>query len=431
MISVSLLVSSIAVIATAAFAEPAAPRLTPFEPDATVNVRDVGAQGRGDADDTKALQKSLEGGNRVVVIPPGNYKISRSLKVASRTHIKADPKAIIRMADKAGYDVDTYLLTNADSEKGNQDITIEGGVWDGNNAHNPRGPRNGVRPSYGGVAISFIKVHNLVIRQLTVRNPESYSIRLGEISDFMVENIVFDQSSPRPNQDGIHLGGFCCRGVIRHLSVSSPAGTNDDMVAINADDDVTSIFNVGMKLGTIRDIRVEDVKSPDAYTFVRMLSTKNVIENILVDGIAGGCRMNVINMDSWRFPAGKGILRNITIRNCHVHKTTEDKPFPCVFIQSTVKNMRIENFVRDKAGAPKAPTLLLENGQRNYLAIGGLDEQQSRDLRQSLPQLSANSLTDASASSGHRDKYLRIETRNRVILGHGDIVELKLSASNP
>ena len=381
-IVMAFLVSSVIAIA----ADPVPPKILPFKTSKTINVLQAGAKGDGQADDAAAIQKALDGGSCKIVFPPGVYKIGKTLKVASKTWIKADKKTVIRFADGAGKDADSFMLTNIDPAAGNQDIIIEGGTWDGNNANNPRGPRHGPRPSYGGVTISFANVQNLIIRDLTVLNPESFSICLGETKDFFVENIVFDQTVPRHNQDGVHVNGFSQRGLIRNLSVSSPTGTNDDMVALNANDDINAMFCHGMKEGPIKDVRIENLSSKNAYTFVRLLSAGQPVENVVVDGVSGGFRMNVVNIDSWRFPAGTGSLRNITLRNFRVHKTDDNK-HPFIRLHSKVDGLQIENFKREPGGNSAAPTLLIDNKKTNLIET---------------------------------------ETNSRVVLEQGSITELKL-----
>src|SRR4051812_37620742 len=162
----------------------------------TVNAKQAGAIGDGVADDTAALQRALDGGERTVIIPAGIYKISAALKLDSQTTVRADAQAVIRLADKAGNDVGLFVLTNRDFAQGNHDITVEGGVWDGNNEHNARGLKEQM-PCFTGVAINFIHVRQLTLRNLTVRNPDSYAIRACHLADFVIENIGFDFSVTR------------------------------------------------------------------------------------------------------------------------------------------------------------------------------------------------------------------------------------------
>lgn len=345
-------------------------------PAMKVDVKQCGAIGDGAADDTDAIQKALTGGQRTVVIPPGTYKVTAALTIDSGTAIQADPKAIIRLADHAGTNAGVFLLTNRDPADGNTNITVEGGIWDGNNEHNPRG-RDGDPNGYTGTAINFVNVRQLALRNLTIRNPEAFSIRLGEVEDFAVEDILFDHTVTRPNQDGVHVGGFCQRGVIRKLRALTPRTTNDDMVALNADDATDRVIILGMKRGPIRDITVENLRAEDAYTFVRLLSFKELIENVTISDVSGGCRVHAINLDRWRFPAGGGNIRNVTLRNFTVRKLDGgdlakwSNQAPLIPIQSSVHGLRIENFRREPADDLPAPTLVIDNGRPNRLSLEG------------------------------------------------------------
>ena len=372
-----------------------------------LDVKQCGAIGDGVADDTAAIQKALTGGRRTVIFPPGTYKISGALKIESDTTIKADAKAIIRLADHAGTNVGVFLLTNRDPADGNTNITVDGGIWDGNNEHNPRG-REGDSNGYTGTAINFVNVRHLVLRNLTVRNPEAFSIRLGEVEDFMVDDLSFDHTIIRPNQDGVHVGGFCQRGVIRKLHALTKRTTNDDMVALNADDATDRVINLGMKCGPIRDITVENLRADDAYTFVRLLSFKEVIENVTISDVSGGCRVRAINMDRWRFPAGGGNIRNVTLRDFSIQKVDGgnfakwSNKDPMILIQSVVHGLRIENFRRESVNDLPAPTLVIDNGQQNRVSLegaaGGSDGNRFILLRGGFSLLTVDSPADGNAS---------------------------------
>ncbi|MEI8245852.1 MAG: glycosyl hydrolase family 28-related protein [Lentisphaerota bacterium] len=347
-----------------------------------IDVKKCGAIGDGMADDTTAIQKALDGGQRSVFIPAGIYKISAALKVDSHTSIKADPRAVIRLADYAGTDKDVFLLTNRDHLDGNEEICVEGGVWDGNNPGNPRGP-DGPADSYTGVALNFVNVRGLTLRGLTVRDPESFFIRLGEVRSFAVEDITLEAPHTRPNHDGVHLGGFCEAGRVSRVRGIGQRCPNDDMVAINADDDVTRAINLGMKCGPIRDIKVDDLQAGDAYTFVRLLSVNQLIGNISIDNVSGGCRVNAINLDRWRFPPGSGNIRNVTLRNFSVRKmpggefANWSNSAPLIPIQSAVHGLRIENFRREPVDDMPGPTLFIDNGRQNNLRLEGASGQQN------------------------------------------------------
>ena len=352
----------------AAEAAPSPPATTFIRPTRQIDVNTFGAEGDDDVDDAAAFQAALSVDDVVVYVPKGKYIISRPLRVPSSRWITAAEGAVICLADDAGKQWDSFLVTNMNPERGDHDVVIEGGVWDGNNLRNPR-KREYHGRSYGGVLINFTNIRRLTLRRLTIRNPESFSIRLGQAEDFVVEDITFDQSQRRPNQDGIHVGGFSHRGLIQRLRVSSATGTHDDMVALNADDDVERPFNVGMRCGPITDICVSDLRAADAYTFVRLLSHINRISNVCIENINGGFRTNVINADRWRFPPGGGELYRITIRNLRVTHVGE-KADPCVTIQSCVDDFRLVDLQRPDQGVAlnPVPTLVLDNARHNRVA---------------------------------------------------------------
>jgi polygalacturonase len=403
---------------------------------------EFGAKGDAVADDTAALQKALDGGGCTVVIPPGIYLIRSALLIDSNTVIQADPRAIIRLADHAGNSIGVFLLKNRDEQNGNHDIMVEGGIWDGNNPNNPRG-RPDQMPCYTGVGLNFINVQHLTLRKLVIRDPETYAIRATHLTDFRVEDIGFDFAHIRPNQDGVHLNGFCERGTIRNLEALSPYATNDDMVALNADDGGGDAFvsQQGMVCGPIRDITVEHIRAPSAFTFVRLLSSQSPIENVTISDIAGGCRFYAINMDRWRFPPDGGKIRNVVLRDITVRKMADNfssqaraAQRPLIHIQSAVENFRIENFHRDTVEQPPAATLVLDNSRQNRVRLEGLDAEQEQALLAASPDVTAAMFAPAAgvtASATKAQRTLAFNSAAKVTLPNGGFSTLILNSAAP
>ncbi|MCL4694635.1 MAG: endopolygalacturonase [Candidatus Hydrogenedentes bacterium] len=333
-----------------------------------VSVTEFGAVGNGVADDAPAIQRALDSPSAVVTIPEGTYIIGDTLLLDSGKTLYAHPDAVLRMADGAAKDVHDFLITNRSHDTGNAHISLVGGIWDGNNEHNARGS-DGDPNACTGVAINFVNVSHLEIRDLTVRNPDSFSIRLGEVRHFAVENIQFDHPVSRPNQDGVHVGGFSEHGVLRNLRALTPNTTNDDMVALNADDDVERCLNLGMTRGPIRNIQVDGVYAESVYTFVRLLSETQPVENITIRNIKGGCRMYAINMNNWRFDKSKGAIRNVRVDDVEVTKAGPDNDRPLIIIQLQVQDLVIRNFHRDASDTNTAPTLLIANSAEKNLSL--------------------------------------------------------------
>ncbi|NLO74069.1 MAG: hypothetical protein GX100_08210, partial [candidate division WS1 bacterium] len=268
-----------------------------------------------------------------------------------------------------------FLLTNRDHASGNRNLTVEGGVWDGNNPGNPRGP-DGPQDSYTGVALNFVNVRGLNLRGLTVRDPESFFIRLGETREFAIEDIVLEAPHVRPNQDGIHVGGGCEDGRIHRIAARGINCPNDDMVALNANDDVTRAINLGMREGPIRRVSVSDLTAEDAYTFVRLLSQDAPLEDVQIRGIRGGCRYHVLNLNRWRFPSGKGRMARVRIADVEVSKQASTYQEALVHITLNVQDLEIRDFRRPEDSHPETPTLEIANGSSARVELEGLEPEQ-------------------------------------------------------
>lgn len=314
-----------------------------------LDVKAHGALGNGQVDDSSALMNAFayasENQIKKIYIPNGTYRIGSTLRVPNGLHLQADEHAVLRLADNACVDHTNYLLTNEDMTSG-CDISIEGGTWDANNEGNPRG-LDGPIDSYTGVAINFIKMTNLTLRGMKVVNPESFFVRLGQVDGFLIEKIELSAPHVRPNQDGIHLGGGCSNGMIRDIVASGKDCPNDDMVAINANDDVLRAINLGMIQGPIKNITVDDIKSDSAYTFVRLLSRDQPIRDIVIRRISGTCRVNALNINRWKYAEGQGNIAGVRIEDVWVSKCLEASNHdPLIDVSLAVEDMTIKQFHR-------------------------------------------------------------------------------------
>ena len=355
-----------------------------------INVLDMGAVGNGETDDSAAIQRALDSGEPLVTIPYGTYCIGKTLRVASNTRLVVHPLARLYMADGAGVDSDSFLLTNERDAVG---FTIEGGIWDGNNPGNPRGPE---KPgSYTGTLINFFEAQNFRLRNMTLRDPEAFFVRLGHVSNFTIEGITFEAPHVRPNHDGIHLGGYCEDGVIRHLRAYGPSVPNDDVLAFNADDCVTRVLNLGMDRGPIRRIQVDDVQVQRCHTLVRLLSVNAPIEDVRISNLSGGVNCHAINMDAARYCAtpifdpddpavanGVGAVSRVSIRDVHTWKASNNAN-PLIVLETASDDLLIADFVRDAAldVAPETPTLRARNLPDGELVIEGLKKAQVKGLQ--------------------------------------------------
>ncbi len=249
--------------------------------------------GNGMHDDTAGIQALLDSRRTLVYLPspPKHYLISKPLRIYSDQTFQLDRSTVIRLSR----DSDCLMITNSDHDRGNKNIVLVGGVWDMNNLgqsltdyQKDRNWKKAYDPKrYLGVLMRFNRVKRLVLRNLTLKDPVTFSTQLGNLDQFTIEDITFDYNLKRTNMDGIHIHGNSRHGRITNLKGT----TNDDMVALNADDG--GIFE--MSRGPIEDIAVDGLWGKDGYTAVRLLSAGSPIRRIRLANIFGTFRYNVVS----------------------------------------------------------------------------------------------------------------------------------------
>jgi hypothetical protein len=408
-----------------------------------VNVRDCGARGDNSTDDAPAIQAALDAGRGLVTIPYGVYRIGRTLRVPANTCLRVHPHARLVLADGAGVDQHTFLLTNQHPERGDADIRIEGGIWDGNNIHNPRGPD--APTSYTGVLLNFANVRGLTLRALTLRDPESYYIRMCQVRDFTVEDIRLEAPHLRPNQDGVHLGGYCEDGVIRNVRGIGPGVPNDDLVAFSADDATHRAQNLGKLCGPLRRIRVEDLHATDCHTFVRLLSVQSPVENVDIRDLHGGCHVAALNLDACRecrvplfdpddpqVADGVGMITHVRTRGVHVHKVDSNNRKPLVDLRTSVRDFVVEDFRRDAThdACPDAESLLVAAIGKGTVLLDGITEEQVAALQRAstVQQAVVQAMAFVDATTRYRGTWT-LERTSRLALPAEGWEQLKVEVS--
>ena len=97
----------------------------------TPTVPTAGLVGDGTHDDTAAIQALLDSRRTLVYLPAplNHYRISQPLRIHSNQTLQLDCCTMIRLKDGS----DCLMITNDDHERGNENITLIGGVWDMHN----------------------------------------------------------------------------------------------------------------------------------------------------------------------------------------------------------------------------------------------------------------------------------------------------------
>ena len=255
--------------------------------------------------DATVLQRLLDAGGDVV-FPSGSYEIDRPLVIRSGTTLTCEEGTTLTLAAGAN----CPILVNEHHASGTDgDITVSGGVWNGQNILQTRTAYLIPETFKYGQFIMLSGVTNLVVRDLKVVNPQGFSIQLTDVENFLVENIVFDCDEKTPNEDGVHVNGFARHGVIRNLS----GQTGDDLVALNADEGgFRSADN------DISDITIDTLDGGDnGYTAVRLLSRDAAVSNVTIRNVSGKFRYYIVSFTHWAqsYRPGMGHFDNIVIED--------------------------------------------------------------------------------------------------------------------
>jgi hypothetical protein len=287
-----------------------APLLAPAQQ--TTNPATIGIVGDGIHDDTTAIQALIDSRRALVHLPapPKHYLISKPLRIHSNQTLQLDRFTVIRLKDGS----DCLMITNDDHEHGNENVALVGGVWDMHNEGQSLSEYQKTRiwkgtydpASYLGVLMRFNRVKRLTLRSLTLKDPVTFSTQLGNLTEFTIEDITFDHNLKRTNMDGIHVHGNSRHGRITNLK----GATNDDLVALNADD--AGIFE--MSRGAIEDIAVDGVWATDGYTAVRLLSAGSPIRRIRLANIFGTYRYNAVSFTNHKVhPGTESVFEDVSI----------------------------------------------------------------------------------------------------------------------
>lgn len=344
--------------------------------------------GDGINDDYPAIQEMLNENTACVYLPPPKafYKISQCLKIHSNQELKLDRFTLIKLADGAN----CCMLENADPEHYDNNICLDGGIWDMNHSkqwpnpyhfdnpdtkekaedYNKRLFSNKEErlylPDYSGNCFRFNSINNFIFRNITIRNPVVFGCQMAYIEHFTIENIVFDYTEGSPklwNLDGIHLEGGCKNGNIRNLQ----GACHDDLLAITADDG---------KFGEIENITVDGIIAEGCHSAVRLLSWHIPIKNIHISNIFGTYYVYCIILSKYyEKNETRGMLENITIDNVYASfsKGTKDVagnygPLIAIGSELDISNLFIKNLVRNEKVCFH-PTIGIDENTNNMVVL--------------------------------------------------------------
>ena len=199
--------------------------------------------------------------------------------------------------------------------KRNKNITIRGGIWNGNGlkqnrADNPavgdqtdvigtqRFP-DGDTLNFVGFMMKFADIDDFLMENLTLKNGRSYMVAAGGLTNYVFQNITQVRTHYIENGDGIHLHGHCYSGIIQDIKGQS----GDDFVAVTT----SEAQRLSMRVGDVVGLKIRNlyhyglvagatISNPQEMTngippltktkrCVRLTYTDHVIDDVTVENV--------------------------------------------------------------------------------------------------------------------------------------------------
>ncbi|MDR6804635.1 polygalacturonase [Dyadobacter sp. BE34] len=330
----------------------------------------------GQQDDTKALQKAIDraaqkGTNRLD-IPAGRYILSAPLLLPSNFTLVADPGAYLELKKSSNQ----YLLRNKDIRKGNENIRVFGGKWNGNAWTQTRTIRDKVENSDFCFGFFFYKVKNLEVGKLQIDSTRSWGIAYMECDSVYIHDIRFQQNPFRDarftsalnhNGDGVTGGG-------NNVLIENISGfTNDDLIAFASggasfQGKMSPFPARNYENVTVRNIFPESIydsipalKGVAFYTFEHTR-----VSNITIDNVKGNTAAASVLFYS--LFDKKGYFSNVKvsrIEGTNVYSRSEHPDLHASYAPVTFKNSEIDRLViegvRREEGRYAEPTFRFDD----------------------------------------------------------------------
>jgi hypothetical protein len=178
----------------------------------------------------------------------------------------------------------------------------------------------------------------------------------GNLFQFTIENITFDFNLRRGNMDGIHIAGNSRHGRIVNLKGT----TNDDLVALNADD----VPIVELSRGPITDIQVDGIWAEHAHRAVRLNSCGSPVKRIKVSNVYGTYIMEAIILANHKVhPDIISTFEDISFSGlfCSNSRKGGKQPHIRIHAPAQVSNLTITDYHRTEE-ASATDNILVEKG---------------------------------------------------------------------
>lgn len=326
----------------------------------TASVLDFGAVGDGVTDDTAAIQAALNAA-RQVIFPANRTYLIYGCQIPSDTHLVFEANTVVKLGDNANRPA--FQNTNWQSTGWNgatygldKNITIDGLYLDGNQANQAR-IGTGIYAGEFTTGVRLFGVTNLVLRNITIYQSKTFAFWLCAIRFLTAHDIIFDQflGGLPANQDGLHINGPATSLDIRNLQGT----TNDDMIALNADD---AYLGIQVTNGPIIDVVVDGLFPSNSLTGIRMLSGVSRMDRIIITNVVGTTRDAAVYQSTYGL--GSGNTGTITIENVDVicgpfYQPFFSNYFAVISLEGGIETILIRNVRWNNRGLDSRPVVLL------------------------------------------------------------------------
>jgi len=290
----------------------------------------------GGTDDTTVLQGLLdrgEGGTPLHLMIDGPALVT-GLKMYGNTTIEFTAGSGLFLAD----DSNRAILCNAHRTRDHiKDVglSIVGGLLNGNRSgQEKRGPAilAAVVDKIGVVTpvLEFHGVEELRIEGTTIVNARSFGAWIANARKVDIRDISVDSSLDRyPGSDSptsqrefldanaSNLDGLHFNGPVEHLRIrGAHLRTEDDAIALNANDlgshdlRLDDGFGPNVGQGPITDVRISDVTFDDCLLGIRLLSSGERIDDVVVENLSGTIRHRMMVAGPW-WASGAGDIGTV------------------------------------------------------------------------------------------------------------------------
>lgn len=246
------------------------------------------------------------------------YTLEESLKIYSNTELIADNTTLFTL----GNDVNSEMISNANmsltSTHTDTDITVNGGIWNGNRSGQSKWVMDGSTKKKIVVGFLFVGVDHLTIKNAIIQNTRTYGFLISNSNDVEIHHInmnVGDMSN-LDNGDGIHFLGPAKRISIHDCILHS----EDNVIAVNADD--VDHGDLVTTTGDISDVEINNIyiNNHDGGQGMLLLSANHALSNARIHHIYGQAHY-ILNLST--FGLGNGAYKNITVSDIDFTLLTE------------------------------------------------------------------------------------------------------------